>query len=491
MMNGSAPRPTLYVTHPSRSLTMAFVFACIAATVLTLPMVPHLDRVVLALVMVGSMVLYLTLRRQAESMDYLEVFLPYGLFEIMSFAFSALYLTYSKLPVVPLRASLEPYLTSALALGAVGFLSFTAGYGLCVRGVTPSRTHGLMPRKILAFLLPGALGFVGYMADIRQNTQMLSGQGISPVFSALQQFIPLFLFAWSMVWQTFWAGHEPRLRNWPLLAVFISMTLVLIYLTVGGKELTITLLAFPALAYCSVRRAFPWKTVFVLLLVSIFLIFPIYNTFRFQNRHLDTSERLDMTLQQAQRWDAETYFDRSAEAFLRRMGVITSVSAIIRDTGRFVDFQYGRTLILAPIGFFIPRILWPEKPSIVIGREFGVTFQLVGPSDDETSVAVSAIGELYWNFHIPGVLIGMFILGAGYRWYYLKYGMGTAFDPVRKSIYLALLSCALHAEGNVAAVVSGFIKSLFIFSALLFVLRRIGAVSYARKEEEGAAEPAT
>lgn len=489
MTNGSIPRPAVQVTRHSGSLRVAIVFVAIGAVALILPMVPRVDRVALAVVMPVTMVLYLTLRREQKPLDLLEVFLHYSLFQIMISAVGALYLTYAKGKLIHRSASLEPFLTAALALVVVGYLFFTAGYGLCFRDLAPSRIQGLRPKKLSAFLLPGVLGFMGYLGGVGQERVFLSGQGISAVFSTLQQFIPFFLFAWSLVWQTFWNEPKRHLRHWLPLAFFIPMVLAVIYLTVGGKELTITLIAFPALAYLVVRRSLPWKTVLLVFLISIFVIFPIYNTYRVQSRNLDTAERLDRTLRVAQRWDTEAYLDRSIQAFLGRMAMITSTAAILRDTGRWVDFKYGDTLILAPIGVLIPRILWPDKPSIVIGREFGATFQLVNESDRETSIAISAVGEFYWNFHIPGVLIGMFLLGAGYRWYYLRYGSGTAYDPIRKSIYLALLTQTFAVEGNVAAFAAGFIKTLIMLSVLLFFLRRIDAVSYAG-EEQGVAEPA-
>lgn len=54
---------------------------------------------------------------------------------------------------------------------------------------------------------------------------------------------------------------------------------------------------------------------------------------------------------------------------------------------------------------FIPRVLWPEKPEISIGRLFNKEFHL--SASPLTYIPATQLGEFYWNFKMPGVLIGM------------------------------------------------------------------------------------
>ena len=62
-----------------------------------------------------------------------------------------------------------------------------------------------------------------------------------------------------------------------------------------------------------------------------------------------------------------------------------------------------------PLFWLIPRELWDAKPETV-SREFAKVFRNsfynAGGSRPTT-----LIGEFYWNFHIIGVVFGMFILG--------------------------------------------------------------------------------
>jgi hypothetical protein len=92
----------------------------------------------------------------------------------------------------------------------------------------------------------------------------------------------------------------------------------------------------------------------------------------------------------------------------------------------------------------------------------------------ETEIALSIVGEFYWNFAIPGVVIGMWLLGMAYRWYFQRYGAGAGFDPLRKAIYVTLLPGALLIEGSFAVTIGGLIKTLIILGVFLLLFRRLG-----------------
>jgi hypothetical protein len=97
-----------------------------------------------------------------------------------------------------------------------------------------------------------------------------------------------------------------------------------------------------------------------------------------------------------------------AQTFLERMTLKGSVEMIVAHTGADVPYQGGHTLVPL-LGVFIPRLIWPEKPDVptgrVVNRVFGVSEQ------EETYISPSHLGELYWNFGWPGVVLGMSIIG--------------------------------------------------------------------------------
>ncbi len=456
----------------SRSLVFGGTFVVLALLTACVAFIPHMGFVALSAIYLGAFLAYMGLRSDPQGGHLFEVIIPLSVLSFLYFSVGTMYLV-----IVPEALSfpgLGPFLLPALALATFGFLALLVGYGLFFRKTVPSPVGRFVPKSLLVYLLPAAVGAVGMSVMKLQAKGMLSDQGISSSLSFLQQFAPLFFFGWFLAWYMMWAKRLRASIAMLLLVILSAMAVVVLFFTLGGKGLALTLLGMPALAYYEVKRKVPVKSVAAIVLLFVFIIFPLYNTFRDVNRNLDVNRRLDRTVELARRWTSDKYLDASVFAFLKRMSIVTSVAAIVSDTGRWVDYRYGETLVLAPIGLLIPRFLWPDKPNIAIGQEFGETFRMTNAVDRETYIAPSMVGDFYWNFSLPGVVVGMWLLGMGYRWYYQRYGAGAGFDPIRKSIYFTLLPTALAIEGNVAIVVGGVIKVLVILIVFLVVSRRLG-----------------
>jgi hypothetical protein len=188
------------------------------------------------------------------------------------------------------------------------------------------------------------------------------------------------------------------------------------------------------------------------------------------------------------RWDRGTYLDRSIGTFASRMALVNSFAVVLRDVGRWVPYRDWRPLTLAPAILLIPRALWPDKPVLNVGREFGHDFRVVNSRDLDTSIAPSLPGELYWYFDLPGVIVGMFLIGMALRWYYNVYGAGGAgTSPIHLAIYMALLPKILTIEGGIVYSIIGLFKVLIVLALLRWICARVGAV---RREAPRPSEPA-
>jgi hypothetical protein len=460
--------------YPERSRSLAFggTFVLLAVLAACVAFIPHMGLVALSAIYAGAFLAYLGLRSDPQGGDLFEVIVPFSVLSFLCFCVGTMYLVV--VPDVLEQASLAPFLLPALALATLGFLCFLVGYAFFFRTTAPSPVGHFSPKSVLVYLLPGAAGALGISVQRLQAHGMLNDQGISASISFIQQFGALFYFGWFLAWYMFWAKRLRRAIAIPLLATMCALAAVVLYFTFGGKGIAVTVLGVPALAYYEVKRRLPVKSILVIALIFVFLIFPLYNTFRRFDSNLDMTRRVDRTLDLASTWDSNQYLDASIFAFLKRISLATSVAAIVSDTGRWVDYCYGETLILTPISILIPRFVWPDKPNIATGMEFAETFRLKGAMDRQTYIAISMVGDFYWNFSLPGVVVGMWLLGMGYRWYYQRYGAGSGFDPIRKSIYFTLLPTALAFEGNVAIAVGGFVKLLIMVMVFLRLARRLG-----------------
>jgi len=91
-----------------------------------------------------------------------------------------------------------------------------------------------------------------------------------------------------------------------------------------------------------------------------------------------------------------------------RISDITSAAAAFRYTPSVLDFQYGRTYVGA-VFFVVPRVLWPGKPSLVVG-EFTTPYYFPWMAG-EASRPITLLGECYLNFGYWGVPAVMFLWG--------------------------------------------------------------------------------
>ena len=109
---------------------------------------------------------------------------------------------------------------------------------------------------------------------------------------------------------------------------------------------------------------------------------------------------------------------KGLEYFVSRISARWVIGLVVARTGRNgIPFQDGATL--TPLFYiFIPRLVAPDKPDNVIGRLFNHTFSIASAN---THIAVTNLGDLYWNFGWPGIVIGMTIIGAFLAWAATKF----------------------------------------------------------------------
>lgn len=99
---------------------------------------------------------------------------------------------------------------------------------------------------------------------------------------------------------------------------------------------------------------------------------------------------------------------------------------------RELPLAWGGTVwrwVLAPV----PRSLWPDKPVIPPGPIVGHTLY----DQPVAGVPPSLVGELFWNFHWPGVILGAFLVGLGLRAVQTVFQPGRGGDPMRAALFVA------------------------------------------------------
>jgi hypothetical protein len=385
---------------------------------------------------------------------------------------------------------LVPYIPLALLYCLLGYVALQAGYfAPWFRGGL-KRVREEYPKGVLFLVIPGMVGFVGGVAEAVWSRSRWLGVSFPAIFSSLAQLAPLFMFAWALGWLLVLSGRASRAQRLFTLAILTPATIVIGLSTLSDKSLTMTLMGVPVIALWYARRRIPWKTLILMTALLVFIIFPLYNTFRQIDPRISTTDRMGITYGLVRDWDMEEYRTKSVGMVKQRMAMINSVAIVIRDVGRWVPYANGETLFTPAMSFFIPRVLWPDKPYFTMGRRFAETFRVVQILDRDTRVAVTVPGELYWNFDLPGILLGMMLWGVALRFLYRRYGEAESLDPVRRAIHIVLLIQFAHFGGGLAAQAVGVFRIMIVLEAYRWLSRRAellemipvgGAAEHARR----------
>jgi len=328
----------------------------------------------------------------------------------------------------------------------------------------------------------GAVGFLGHFASAMVERSSHLASRLATGMSPIAQLAPLFLFAWGLGWLLYYSGRSTRVQRLILFGALSPCAAMVCYMTVSDKSIIMTMIGIPIIARWYCLRRVPWTVLIVLLLVLVFVVFPLYNTFRWSDPHASNAARLETTYQTVQSWGTDQYLRFSLDAFKYRMALINSVAVVVRDTGRWVPFARGRTIFMPTMTYLVPRYLWPDKPIAEPGREFGRLFRVTNYWSRDTYVASTIPGELYWNFHVPGVVIGMALYGYLIRWLYGRFGGPRRVDPVRHATHILILVMLAHTGSSIAGDGVVLVRLLVMLLLIRWLGRRFEMLAHRAPE---------
>jgi oligosaccharide repeat unit polymerase len=104
--------------------------------------------------------------------------------------------------------------------------------------------------------------------------------------------------------------------------------------------------------------------------------------------------------------------DKYIKSVMSSLSIFETFLVIIDNIPKNMDFLYGDVLLYIP-KYFIPRKIWPDKP---YPKELEIIWALTGGRN--LGYTAPLFGELYINFGIVGVIVGMFIFGVFCRTIY-------------------------------------------------------------------------
>ncbi|MYD93734.1 MAG: hypothetical protein F4Y02_08585 [Chloroflexi bacterium] len=136
--------------------------------------------------------------------------------------------------------------------------------------------------------------------------------------------------------------------------------------------------------------------------------------------------------------------------------------------GDTVDLEMtGADLVLIPAFAFVPRAIWPEKPTPFSPR---VSSAFRGVDGNRTSFGITHTGDLFLRYGLAGVVIGSLMLGLLYRLLYGWLVNRPGATAVGSVLYLAVLWRIIFVNAEVIPVYVQAIRSLVVGLGLVVLV---------------------
>jgi hypothetical protein len=191
-----------------------------------------------------------------------------------------------------------------------------------------------------------------------------------------------------------------------------------------------------------------------------------------------------------ERWD-DALKDPSGESLRRvlgstlsRLSLVTQTGDVLEKTPSVVPYQYGR-LYSYLLYTWIPRAIWPEKPTMSEANQFyQVAYGVTAEEDlDKVSIAVGVLTEGFMNFGWFGVVLIMFLLGA-FLDLYRRLFFGKSAGVILGALGMVLLPHMLAIESQMAQYLGGIVQQV-LFTLFVF----LPVIQYSRPARQGAPLP--
>lgn len=381
----------------------------------------------------------------------------------------------------------EVVILAAAALAIAGYHAGVRWFGEKSAEANPGSREwpfGVILGLGLVFWIVGTAGLTYWQTfvitdrtnvSLERNLAKLGG-GLTTVFMLVQLIQPLGILLLAYAYAKY--------RRAYLFALIILVVLVQVILgfvaDFKGEAMQGGILVIITKTYVDGRLPKGWLLGGVLF---ILLVFPVFQAYRVQVRgeagvtSLQTLENLVSIFQNS--LQAEEKVSKGiggsaykAQSFWERSSMKQSVDLVVSRCGYDKPYQGGATL--TPLAAaFIPKILWPDKPSLAVGQIFNREFGVSEVAD--TYISPSHVGEIYWNFGWMGILLSFpmigLLLGA--------IGSRCSADPEPSVTRLLIVVVTIYAfaigsEGTIAVAYVVWLRSMAAVGFMHWIFARRG-----------------
>jgi hypothetical protein len=281
-----------------------------------------------------------------------------------------------------------------------------------------------------------------------------------------------------ILWLIIFRAERLRLLFVPVIAVLVGSSITK-SIFAGNRGMMIQIFALVVLAYILSGRQFRAKQMLIgggILIVILISGMIFGTTLRMvkgdesQLRAGEYIEKVGQTFEEVGSASSAESLQFGASSLVGRMDIVSTVAVVVSNYELLKPYEdaYGldNNIINELSTFFIPRVLWPEKPTASDPRRYSDLYFNTG----ETSFAITPIGDLLRNFGPIGVPIGMLIIGLSIRLFYAALVEEQIPSVWKYSLYIMLLTCISY-EGFYGTIIPTLFRFLVTASVgALFVL---------------------
>lgn len=323
-------------------------------------------------------------------------------------------------------------------------------------------------------ILLGLIGLIATYYPIAANIQ--EGQELPQVPLVLQQIVflvaNLSLLSISMMFVFQLQGRLGTFYKIILWGLFLPLQIFL-DLSTGTAYRVLRDIAPLTMIYWGTKRRIPWAA--ILIGLALFVLIR-GNSVEFRGLTLDPEyqgisvfERSGLFITVIAENTREGGVMDAYERTRDRVSHLNTLVDVMEQTPRVVPYWHGETY-LTLLTSIIPRVLWPDKPTKTVGQSFGHRYGRIGEEDIATSENLPQMVEMYANFGLPGIIIGMFLMGLIYRVIYLMLNHPAAGEGCL-AVSVVIFTYLLNIESDFSLTFGAVIQQILILYLLLRPLR--------------------
>ncbi len=443
----------------------------VAAVALTLYANDPIATLIAGSVLITPLYVWLAICESRRAPLILSPLSFYFLWNVVGFGLSPFYATYLLRREAFISFSVADIPPHDIAVGYVlcllGSVAFHAGMQW-LRPLGSERSALPEPSGIIKRLL--AMGTIGIAILVKPGWFQALGNIARPL-----QVAPLAgLAMFGLLGRKYF-----RMRRAVYALVFSAGTAVLFAANLRSGSKAILIFSFLPLVWMILLRRDMrrWLPALLLSLAAFYLLVVAPSVTRARDNPLSRGETPVAHLLHS--FDVSAWLDnpigvfvpKQVDRFLMRQFDAMPSSFLVGEVQRN-GYQMGETMRYATYAF-IPRLLWPDKPAVTRGAWF---YAYVGGSHREseatTSLGITAPGELYWNFGVGGLLLGMFAIGCGYGILWHISGPNPLAQPLHMLLYVLISVYGMVDMPEAVTVFAAIISNLLVFGTLFLVFGR-------------------